>query len=48
MTQKEEHASLERFHTDRLQISSALVVQLLHQFQECQFLMAVVGDTLHG
>lgn len=47
-TQKEEHASFERRHTNRFQTFSELPVQLQHQFQECQLLMAVVIDTSHG
>jgi hypothetical protein len=47
-TQEEDHAGLERRHADQIQTSSELAVQLQHQFQEGQFLMAVVLDTVHG
>src|SRR4029077_21207893 len=45
---KDEHACLEWGYSDRLQTSSELAVHLQHQFQQRQFLIAVVLDTLHG
>jgi len=45
---KEEHACLEWGYADRLQTSSKLTVQLQHQFQECQLLMAFVLNASHG
>ena len=35
-------------YADRLQTSSKLTVQLQHQFQECQLLMALVLNASHG
>ena len=47
-TQEEEHAGLEWCYPDRLQTSSEVPVQLQHQFQQRQFFIAVVLNSLHG
>src|SRR5512143_1751901 len=47
-TQKQKYPSLEWRHANRLQPSSQLAVQLQHQFQECQLLIALVCDTSHA